>query len=393
GGGALKPKQIAIVGATGSIGRQALDVVRHHPDALRVVALAGGRRVEPMLAQVTESVSHVVMDQPEAARALREALIARGRGDVTVAAGPDALVELVTRPDVDLVLMAMVGARALVPTLAALEAGKDVALATKEVLVAGGPLVMNAAKRGRARLLPVDSEHSAIFQCLQGEAPKAVARLILTASGGPFRDTPLEELQRVTPEQALRHPTWRMGAKVTIDSATLMNKGLEVIEAHWLFGVPLERIDVVVHPQSIVHSCVELVDGSILAHLGPTDMRIPIQYALLYPERAPSPVRRLSLADVGSLTFHAPDRTRFPALDLAYAAARTGGTMPAVLNAANEVAVELFLQGRIGFTDIPRLVEAVMDDHEPQEAELTAILEADGWARRVAQTAGATLTL
>jgi len=389
----LKPKQIAIVGATGSIGRQALDVVRHHPDALRVVALAGGRRVEPMLAQVTESVSHVVMDQPEAARALREALIARGRGDVTVAAGPDALVELVTRPDVDLVLMAMVGARALVPTLAALEAGKDVALATKEVLVAGGPLVMNAAKRGRARLLPVDSEHSAIFQCLQGEAPKAVARLILTASGGPFRDTPLEELQRVTPEQALRHPTWRMGAKVTIDSATLMNKGLEVIEAHWLFGVPLERIDVVVHPQSIVHSCVELVDGSILAHLGPTDMRIPIQYALLYPERAPSPVRRLSLADVGSLTFHAPDRTRFPALDLAYAAARTGGTMPAVLNAANEVAVELFLQGRIGFTDIPRLVEAVMDDHEPQEAELTAILEADGWARRVAQTAGATLTL
>ena len=389
----MKPKQIAIVGATGSIGRQALDVVRHHPDALRVVALAGGRRVEPMLAQVTESVSHVVMDQPEAARALREALIARGRGDVTVAAGPDALVELVTHPDVDLVLMAMVGARALVPTLAALEAGKDVALATKEVLVAGGPLVMNAAKRGRARLLPVDSEHSAIFQCLQGEAPKAVARLILTASGGPFRDTPLEELQRVTPEQALRHPTWRMGAKVTIDSATLMNKGLEVIEAHWLFGVPLERIDVVVHPQSIVHSCVELVDGSILAHLGPTDMRIPIQYALLYPERAPSPVRRLSLADVGSLTFHAPDRTRFPALDLAYAAARTGGTMPAVLNAANEVAVELFLQGRIGFTDIPRLVEAVMDDHEPQEAELTAILEADGWARRVAQTAGATLTL
>ncbi|HEY8495486.1 MAG TPA: 1-deoxy-D-xylulose-5-phosphate reductoisomerase [Limnochordales bacterium] len=389
----MKPKQIAIVGATGSIGRQALDVVRHHPHALRVVALAGGRRVEPMLAQVTESVSHVVMEQPEAAQDLREALVARGRGDVTVAAGPDALVELVTRPDVDLVVMAMVGARALVPTLAALEAGKDVALATKEVLVAGGPLVMDTAKRSRARLLPVDSEHSAIFQCLQGEAPEAVARLILTASGGPFRDTPLEELQRVTPEQALRHPTWRMGAKVTIDSATLMNKGLEVIEAHWLFGVPLERIDVVVHPQSIVHSCVELVDGSILAHLGPTDMRIPIQYALLYPERAPSPVRGLSLAEVGSLTFHAPDRTRFPALDLAYAAARIGGTMPAVLNAANEVAVELFLQGRIGFTDIPRLVEAVMDDHEPEEAELTAILEADGWARRVAHTAGAALTL
>jgi len=389
----LKPKQIAIVGATGSIGLQAMDVVRHHADALRVVALAGGRRVEPMLAQVTDSVSHVVMDSEESASELRAALRTLGRDDVMVTAGPQALVELVTRPDVDLVVMAMVGARALVPTLAALRAGKDVALATKEVLVAGGSLVMEVASNSGAKLLPVDSEHSAIFQCLQGESPEAVARLILTASGGPFRDTPYEELQRVTPEQALRHPTWRMGAKVTIDSATLMNKGLEVIEAHWLFGVPLNRIDVVVHPQSIVHSCVELVDGSILAHLGPTDMRIPIQYALLYPERASSPVRGLSLAEVGSLTFAPPDRTRFPALDLAYAAARAGGTMPAVLNAANEVAVELFLQGRIGFTDIPRLVEAVMDEHEPQGAELTAILEADAWARRVAHTAGAALAI
>ena len=389
----MKPKQIAIVGATGSIGRQAADVVRHHPEALRVVALAGGRRVEPMLAQVDDSVQAVVMADAEAARELQEALAARGRRDVAVAAGQEALVELVTRPDVDLVVMAMVGAEALVPTLAALQAGKDVALATKEVLVAGGQLVMEAARQGGARLLPVDSEHSAIFQCLQGENPRAVARLILTASGGPFRKTPLDELRRVTPEQALRHPTWRMGAKVTIDSATLMNKGLEVIEAHWLFAVPLERIDVVVHPQSIVHSCVELVDGSILAHLGPTDMRIPIQYALLFPQRAKSPVRGLSLAEVGSLTFEAPDRSRFPALDLAYAAARAGGTMPAVLNAANEVAVDLFLQGRIGFTDIARLVGAVMEEHEPQAAELPAILAADAWAREAAYARSAAVAL
>jgi len=389
----LNPKRVAIVGATGSIGRQALDIVRHNPGALQAVALAGGRRVEPMLAQVTPSVVHVVMDDEASARELEDRLVAAGRRDVEVTAGPEALVQLVTRPDVDLVVMAMVGARALLPTLAALEAGKDVALATKEVLVAGGALVMATARRSGARLLPVDSEHSAIFQCLQGEAPRAVARLILTASGGPFRDTPVEELARVTPDQALRHPTWRMGAKVTIDSATLMNKGLEVMEAHWLFDTPLDCIDVVVHPQSIVHSCVELVDGSILAHLGPTDMRIPIQYALMFPERAPSPVRRLSLADVGNLSFSAPDRKRFPALDLAYAAARTGGTMPAVLNAANEVAVELFLQGRIGFTDIPRLVESVMAEHEPQEAELAAILDADTWARRAAHAQSGALAL
>ncbi|MFS8542948.1 MAG: 1-deoxy-D-xylulose-5-phosphate reductoisomerase [Limnochordales bacterium] len=389
----MDPKRIAIVGATGSIGRQAMDVVRHHPEALQVVALAGGRRVEPMVPQVVDSVQAVVMADAAAARDLQDALARRGHGHVAVGAGEAALVELVTRPDVDLVVMAMVGAGALVPTLAALEAGKDVALATKEVLVAGGSLVMEAARKSGARLLPVDSEHSAIFQCLQGEAPRAVARLILTASGGPFRSTPLEALPRVTPAQALRHPTWRMGAKVTVDSATLMNKGLEVIEAHWLFGTPWDRIDVVVHPQSIVHSCVELVDGSILAHMGPTDMRIPIQYALLYPHRAPSPVRGLSLAEVGSLTFEAPDRRRFPALDLAYAAGRTGGTAPAVLNAANEVAVALFLQGRIGFTDIPRLVEAVLADHEVRDATLNSVLEADAWARRAAHAWSAAVAL
>jgi len=390
----LKRKHVVVVGATGSIGRQTLEIVHHFPDELIVVGLAGGHRAEPMVDVVASSdvlrrsVRRIVMADDEAAAQVKDGLAVRGLlgGDgegPAVYGGRDALIDMVSAEDVDLVVMAMVGAEALVPTLAALEAGKDVALATKEVLVAGGQLVTAAAQRSGARLLPVDSEHSAIFQCLQGESRQAVERLLLTASGGPFRSVPKEELARVTPEEALRHPTWRMGPKVTIDSATLMNKGLEVIEARWLFDVPIDRIDVVVHPQSIVHSCVELVDGSILAHLGPTDMRIPIQYALLYPRRMPSPVRRLSLADVGQLTFELPDRERFPALELAYEAARQGGTMPAVLNAANEVAVQLFLQRRIGFLDIPRLVERAMADHQPQAATLENVLAADRWARNV----------
>ena len=390
----MKRKHVVVVGATGSIGRQTLEIVHHFPDELIVVGLAGGHRAEPMVDVVASSdvlrrsVRRIVMVDDEAAAQVKDGLAVRGLlgGDgegPAVYGGRDALIDMVSAEDVDLVVMAMVGAEALVPTLAALEAGKDVALATKEVLVAGGQLVTAAAQRSGARLLPVDSEHSAIFQCLQGESRQAVERLLLTASGGPFRSVPKEELARVTPEEALRHPTWRMGPKVTIDSATLMNKGLEVIEARWLFDVPIDRIDVVVHPQSIVHSCVELVDGSILAHLGPTDMRIPIQYALLYPRRMPSPVRRLSLADVGQLTFELPDRERFPALELAYEAARQGGTMPAVLNAANEVAVQLFLQRRIGFLDIPRLVERAMADHQPQAATLENVLAADRWARNV----------
>lgn len=246
-----------------------------------------------------------------------------------------------------------------------------------------GRYVMDVAKRKGLNILPLDSEHNAIFQCLQGDRVSHVERLILTASGGPFRDYTTEQMKAITREDALRHPNWSMGPKITVDSSTMANKGLEVIEARWLFDVPIDRIDVVVHPQSIVHSCVELVDGSILAHLGPTDMRIPIQYALLYPRRMPSPVRRLSLADVGQLTFELPDRERFPALELAYEAARQGGTMPAVLNAANEVAVQLFLQRRIGFLDIPRLVERAMADHQPQAATLENVLAADRWARNV----------
>lgn len=391
----MKPKHVAIVGATGSIGRQTLDVARRFPDELAVVGLAAGRRAAPVIETLASSpwlrrtVRRIVMADEDAAEQVNDALRAGGDGPgpgLTAAAGRSALVDLVTADHVDLVVMAMVGAEALIPTLAALRAGKDVALATKEVLVAGGQLVMETARRAGARILPVDSEHNAIFQCLQGERMSAVHRLVLTASGGPFRTTPKQELASVTPEQALRHPTWSMGAKVTVDSATLMNKGLEVIEARWLFDVEAERIDVVVHPQSIVHSCVEFADGSILAHLGPTDMRIPIQYALLYPRRGEAPVQRLSLSEVGRLTFEPPDRDRFPALDLAYEALRRGGTAPAVLNAANEVAVELFLAGRIGFADIPRMVERVLADHVPQAADLDNILAADGWARRAVRS-------
>lgn len=380
-------KGIAIVGATGSIGEQTLDVVRRFPDRFRVVGVAAGTRVEA-IARVVErdAPEGVVMATESAKTELRTKLQEADIPSPSLFAGAEALERLVTSEDVDLVVMAMVGAQALGPTLAALEAGKDVALATKEVLVAGGEIVMEAARKGGATLLPVDSEHNAIFQCLQGESRQYVHKLVLTASGGPFRQLPADAFDEITPEQALRHPTWSMGAKVTIDSATLMNKGLEVIEARWLFDVPVEQIDVAVHPQSIVHSAVEFSDGSIIAHMGPTDMRIPIQHALFYPERETAPAGRLSLADVGSLTFEQPDRHRFPALDLAYAAGRAGGTVPAVLNAANEVAVELFLGGRIRFTDIPRLVERVLEKHEPEAPALESILAADGWARDALRT-------
>lgn len=387
----MKSKSIAVVGATGSIGRQTLDIVRHFPKRLRLAGVAAGTRVQPLLDIVKQfAPEQVVTATTEAKDELYGLIRQADLPSPQLGAGEDELIRLVTRADVDLVVMAMVGARALAPTLAALATGKDVALATKEVLVAGGELVMETARKNGASLLPLDSEHNAIFQCMRGESLSDVDKLILTASGGPFRQTPADELARITPAEALRHPTWNMGAKVTIDSATLMNKGLEVIEARWMFDVPVDKIDVVVHPQSIVHSCVEFVDGSILAHIGPTDMRVPIQHVLFYPERLPGTVRRLSLAEVGTLTFEQPDRARFPALDLAYAAARAGGTMPAVLNAANEVAVQLFLDGRINFTEIPRSVQRVMERHEPQRPTLEHIMAADEWARQTLKTIGAT---
>lgn len=371
-------RKIAVLGSTGSIGRQALEVIERLGPGYRVVALTArsnagllaeqARRFGPALAALSE---------PAAAGTVRSLL--RGTG-CRVAEGEAGQLEAATLPEADLVLVALVGFSGFSPTLAALEAGKRVALANKESLVVGGELL---ARRGWEpdKLLPVDSEHSALWQCLEGRDRGEVRRIILTASGGAFRDRPTADLAAVTPAEALAHPNWSMGPKITVDSATLMNKGFEVLEARWLFNVELERIDVVVHPQSVVHSLVEFADGSVLAQAALPDMRLPIQYALTYPRRVDGGWPRLNLAGQ-SWTFREPDRERFPCLDLAYRAGRAGGTAPACLNAANEVAVELFLKGRIRFTDIPRLVGAVLEEHAPvDKAEPPAITAADAWAR------------
>jgi 1-deoxy-D-xylulose-5-phosphate reductoisomerase len=296
-------------------------------------------------------------------------------GITEVLAGPEGLMEIVARPDVDLVISALVGFAGLKPTLHAIETGKHIALANKETLVVGGQLVISAAQRNDVRLLPVDSEHSAIFQCLQGEDHRSIERILLTASGGPFLRLPREEFGAITVEQALNHPTWKMGNKVTVDSATLMNKGLEVIEAYWLFGVPPEKLDVVIHPQSIIHSLVEFNDGSTKAQLGFPDMKLPIQYALTYPERPTSAFRRLDLESIGEMTFLAPDFDKFPCLRAAYTALEMGGTAPAVLNAANEVAVQLFLEGTIPFTAIPAVILSTLKAHTPMRSFSLSDLE------------------
>lgn len=371
---------VSIIGATGSIGRQTLDIIAQHPDKLRVVALTAGRDAEGLLALAQKWRPRLVaLTDPEAAA------FCKGKVDCLVLEGLDGLTEAATHPDADIVVVAIPTAKGLLPTLAALKAGKRVALATKEVLVAGGYLVKEQLQHS-GELLPIDSEHSALFQCLQGEDITRVRRLLLTASGGPFRTKPLDELKRVTVKEALSHPTWRMGPKVTIDSATLMNKGLEIIEAKWLFGISPEKIEVIVHPQSIVHSLVEFVDGSMKAQLSLPDMRLPIQYALLYPERCPCPVQPLDLTKVKALTFEPPDEERFPCLRLAREAANIGGTMPAVLNAADEIAVQAFLDGRIGFMDIPAVVEATMERHRPVPfADLETLWSVDEWARVTAR--------
>jgi 1-deoxy-D-xylulose-5-phosphate reductoisomerase len=371
---------VSIIGATGSIGRQTLEIIAHHPDKLRVVALAAGRDVDALseLAARWQPRLVALADQ-DAAKACS------GKFNCPVLTGIEGFTEIATHPETDIVVVAVPTAKALLPTLSALKAGKRVALATKEVLVSGGHLVTQQLRQS-GELLPIDSEHSALFQCLQGEDVSKVDKLLLTASGGPFRTKPMDELKRVTVEEALAHPTWRMGAKVTVDSATLMNKGLEIIEARWLFGVPAERIEVVIHPQSIVHSLVEFVDGSVKAQLSLPDMRLPIQYALLYPERHPCPIQRLDLTKIGALTFEPPDEVRFPCLRLAKLAVQVGGTMPAVLNAADEIAVNAFLQRKIGFMDIPAIIEAVMERHRPiAEPDLNTVWEVDEWARAMAR--------
>ena len=381
-----RPTNIAILGSTGSIGRSSLEVIEAMPDRFRVTCLTAHRNTDILAEQVRRFKPRaVVVTDPSRAGDLR----ARVDGATEVLSGDSALLDVVAREDVDIVISALVGFAGLHPTLRAIEAGKDIALANKETLVVGGELVMAKVREHKVRLLPVDSEHSAILQCLQGEDPHSVNRLILTASGGPFLNTPREEMADITPARALKHPTWTMGAKITIDSATLMNKGLEVIEAQWLFGLPAERIEVIVHPQSIIHSMVEFVDGSVKAQLGIPDMKLPIQYALTYPERPPSGFKRVDFAALGQLTFQAPDMDRFPCLSLAFRAMREGGTAPAVLNAANEAAVALFLDGKIGFTAIPELIAQTMDALPPSGAVTLELIDrADRDARAfVAQAA------
>jgi len=354
-------KRLAILGSTGSIGAHTLDVVASHPDQFEVTALAAGNNVDLLEQQVRLFHPRFVAVAGEAAgRKLARRLAAAG---VEVAWGIEGLSRAGADTGADMVVSAIVGGAGLVPTMAALRAGKTLALANKETLVMAGELVTAEARARGIRILPVDSEHSAIFQCLENGDTSQVRRLVLTASGGPFRTLPLEAFAAITPEDALRHPTWAMGKKITIDSATLVNKGLEVIEAQWLFGLPVDQVDVIVHPQSVVHSLVEYVDGSVLAQLGVPDMRLPIQYALTYPGRCACPAARLALEDLSALTFEAVDRRKFPCLDLAYEAARGGGSWPAVLNAANEVAVQWFLDRRIGFDEIPTIIRKALDAH------------------------------
>ncbi|MEJ2183130.1 MAG: 1-deoxy-D-xylulose-5-phosphate reductoisomerase [Nitrospirota bacterium] len=369
-------KNIVVLGSTGSIGRSTLSVVAEHPGLFRVVGLAARRNHDLLLRQVRDFSPEVVaVFDGEAARTVKAGC------RVPVLDGPEGLEEVARHPGADIVISAIEGSAGLAPTLAALGAGKTVGLANKETLVIAGAVVRRAAREHGARILPVDSEHSAVFQCLEGGGREHLRRIVLTASGGPFVHKSAGELREVTPEEALRHPSWSMGRKITVDSATLMNKGLEVIEAHHLFDLGPERIGVVVHPQSIVHSLVEFVDGSLLAQLSVPDMRGAIAYALSYPQRLDGVIERLDLAEVGTLSFHEPDTERFPCLAYAYEALRAGGTMPAVLNAANEVAVEAFLQGRLAFTDIPVVIRQSMGEHTAARADdLEAVLEAHRWA-------------
>jgi 1-deoxy-D-xylulose-5-phosphate reductoisomerase len=376
-------KQLSILGSTGSIGTSTLDVVAAFPEHFAVKALAGGRNLDLLERQVRQHGPEcVAMRDADGARELERRL----DGAARVVHGCDGLIGVATHPEVDLVVSSIVGAAGLPPTYAALEAGRDVALANKEALVVAGEQMTARAEATGARILPVDSEHNALHQCLKGEEMGEVRRLWLTASGGPFRKHSRRQLETVTREQALRHPTWKMGPKITIDSATLMNKGLEVIEARWLFGLGPDRIRVVVHPQSVVHSMVEFVDGSFKAQLGITDMRHPIQYALTWPRRWPTALPEFDPRTLGALEFEPPDQERFPCLGLAYRALEAGGAAPAVLNAANEVAVQAFLDGRAGLLEIPMVIEAALEQHGGDPAgSVEQLLAADARTRRTAE--------
>jgi len=376
-------KKIVILGSTGSIGENALRVAAALPSRLKVIGIASNTSASRILEQAAEfQVKHVAIANPASAAATRQ----NSPRNIRLYSGDSGVEELAALPEADLVLCAMVGMAGLKPVLAALRQGTDVAIATKEVLVAAGSMVMECARKNKARLLPVDSEHSAIFQCLEGKPAHSIRRLILTASGGPFGANRTIDFDKVTAAQALKHPRWNMGPKVSIDSATLMNKGLEIMEAHWIFGIPYDRIDIVIHPESIIHSMVEFVDGSVLAQLSPPDMRFAIQHALTWPDREDGGLPRLDFSTLGALHFETPDLTRFPCLGLARKAAITGGTMPCVLNAANEVAVQAFLDNQIPFSGIWHTVEAVMARHTViAKPTLEQINTTDHWSRQEAK--------
>jgi 1-deoxy-D-xylulose-5-phosphate reductoisomerase len=376
-------KRVVILGATGSIGESALKVARDIPERMEIVGLAANSNTEKLAAAANETRAHSIclVDETKI-DALQRALAYKPR----IFAGQEGLREIACLTNAEMVLVAIVGTGGLRPALAAIEAGKDLAVASKEILVMAGEIVMREARDNDVNVLPVDSEHNAIFQCLEGKSSLDVRRIILTASGGPFRETPRKDFNSIIPEQALKHPTWNMGPKITIDSATLFNKGLEMIEAHWLFGVEMKRVEVVIHPQSIVHSMVEFADGSTLAQLSYSNMCFPIQYAVTWPDRVPNTLPPLDFSKLSSLEFFTPRYDDFPALNLARRAGETGGTLPAVMNAANEVAVAGFLDRQVRFPDIWQIVEEVMNRHTPvAHPDLDAILQADQWARKEAQ--------
>ncbi|BAC08593.1 1-deoxy-D-xylulose 5-phosphate reductoisomerase [Thermosynechococcus vestitus BP-1] len=381
-------KALNLLGSTGSIGTQTLDIVAQYPDRFRVVGLAAGRNLERLIPQIRQFQPEIVsIADPEQLPEL-EAALADLPQKPQLVAGEAGIAAVAAYGDAEVVVTGIVGCAGLVPTIAAIKAGKDIALANKETLIAGGPVVLPLLQEYGVKLLPADSEHSAIFQCLQGVPEGGLRKIILTASGGAFRDWPVEKLAQVTVADALKHPNWSMGPKITVDSATLMNKGLEVIEAHYLFGMDYDNIEIVIHPQSIIHSLIELQDTSVLAQLGWPDMRLPLLYALSWPERIPTNWSPLDLVKAGDLTFRSPDHQKYPCMGLAYAAGRAGGAMPAVLNAANEQAVALFIAEAIAFLEIPRLIEMVCDRYSAQNIPnptLEDILAADRWARATVQ--------
>ncbi|NEQ40612.1 MAG: 1-deoxy-D-xylulose-5-phosphate reductoisomerase [Okeania sp. SIO3I5] len=380
-------KAITILGSTGSIGTQTLDIVTHNPEKFRVIGLAAGSNVEMLAQQVRQFRPQIVAINDESKFTALQEAIADQEPQPILVAGQDGVIEVARYGQSEAVVTGIVGCAGLLPTIAAIEAGKDIALANKETLIAAGPVVNPLIEKYGVKLLPADSEHSAIFQCLQGIPKNGLRRIILTASGGAFRDWPIEKLSQVKVADAIKHPNWSMGKKITVDSATMMNKGLEVIEAHYLFGLDYNNIDIVIHPQSIIHSLIELQDTSVLAQLGWPDMRLPLLYALSWPERIYTDWEQLDLVKAGSLTFKEPDNLKYPCIQLAYGAGRMGGSMPAVLNAANEQAVALFLEEKITFLNIPKLIEYVCEKHKSSHQEnpsLDDILEADKWARKEA---------